>query len=123
MKKLFLLVALSAITGVNGQIDRSVRPKSAAAPAINIKNSEVFKTANGITVVLSENHKLPRVSFNMVMGASPMIEGSKAGLNQLMGSLILSGTTNRSKDVLDKEISTHVINFFVQHIFRAISCS
>jgi predicted Zn-dependent peptidase len=104
MKKLLLLVAISAITGVNGQIDRSVRPKAAAAPAINIKNSEVFKTANGITVVLSENHKLPRVSFNMVMGASPMIEGSKSGLNQLMGQLILSGTTARSKDVLDKEI-------------------
>lgn len=104
MKKLLLLVAISAITGVNGQIDRSVRPKAAAAPAINIKNSEVFKTANGITVVLSENHKLPRVSFNMVMGASPMIEGSKAGLNQLMGQLLLSGTDNRSKDVLDKEI-------------------
>lgn len=104
MKKLLLLVAISAITGVNGQIDRSVRPKAAAAPAINIKNSEVFKTANGITVVLSENHKLPRVSFNMVMGASPMIEGSKAGANQLMGQLLLSGTTARSKDVLDKEI-------------------
>jgi predicted Zn-dependent peptidase len=104
MKKLLLLVAISAITGVNGQIDRSVRPKAAAAPAINIKNSEVFKTANGITVVLSENHKLPRVSFNMVMGASPMIEGSKAGLNQLMGQLLLSGTAARSKDVLDKEI-------------------
>jgi zinc protease len=104
MKKLLLLVAISAITGVNGQIDRSVRPKAAAAPAINIKNSEVFKTANGITVVLSENHKLPRVSFNMVMGASPMIEGSKAGANQLMGQLLLSGTAARSKDVLDKEI-------------------
>lgn len=104
MKKLLLLVAISAITGVNGQIDRSVRPKAAAAPAINIKNSEVFKTSNGITVVLSENHKLPRVSFNMVMGASPMIEGSKAGANQLMGQLLLSGTAARSKDVLDKEI-------------------
>lgn len=122
MKKLFLLVALSAITGVNGQIDRSVRPKSAAAPAINIKNSEVFKTANGITVVLSENHKLPRVSFNMVMGASPMIEGSKAGLNQLMGSLILSGTTNRSKDVLDKEIDYMGANLSADGSSLYLSC-
>jgi predicted Zn-dependent peptidase len=40
----------------------------------------------------------------MVMGASPMIEGSKAGANQLMGQLLLSGTAARSKDVLDKEI-------------------
>jgi zinc protease len=79
-------------------------PAAAPAPAINIKNSEVFKTSNGITVVLSENHKLPRVSFNMVMGASPMIEGPKAGVNQLMGQLIMSGTTTRQKDALDKEI-------------------
>lgn len=104
MKKLITLVALTAITGVHGQIDRSVRPTATAAPAINIKNSEVFTTSNGITVVLSENHKLPRVSFNMVMGAAPMIEGSKAGTNQLMGQLILSGTTARQKDALDKEI-------------------
>ncbi|AEA45954.1 insulinase family protein [Fluviicola taffensis] len=104
MKKLLTLVALTAITGVYGQIDRSVRPAAAAAPTINIKNSEVFKLNNGITVILSENHKLPRVSFSLTMGASPMIEGSKAGTNNLMGELLTSGTTKRSKDVLDKEV-------------------
>lgn len=104
MKKLLTLVALTAITGVYGQLDRSVRPAAGTAPAINIKDSEVFKTSNGITVVLSENHKLPRVSFNMVMGSSPRIEGNKAGLNQLMGQLIMSGTKTKEKDALDKEI-------------------
>lgn len=104
MKKLITLVALSAITGVYGQIDRSVRPAAAAAPAINIKNSEVFKLDNGITVILSENHKLPRVSFSLTMGASPMLEGSGVGTNQLMGQLLTSGTAKRSKDVLDKEV-------------------
>lgn len=104
MKKLILLVALSAITGVYGQIDRSVRPAAAAAPIINIKNTETFKLANGITVVLSENHKLPRVSFSMTMGASPLMEGSKAGLSEILGQLMSSGTATRSKDVLDKEI-------------------
>ncbi|MDR0801401.1 pitrilysin family protein [Fluviicola sp.] len=104
MKKLITLVALCAFTGVYGQIDRSVRPIAAAAPIINIKNSEVFKLSNGITVILSENHKLPRVSFSLTMGASPMIEGSKAGTNKLMGQLLTSGTIKRSKDVLDKEV-------------------
>lgn len=104
MKKLITLVALAAFTGVHGQIDRSVRPAAAAAPTINIKNSEVFKLSNGITVILSENHKLPRVSFSLTMGASPMVEGSKAGTNNLMGQLLTSGTTKRSKDVLDKEV-------------------
>lgn len=104
MKKLLTCVALSAIAGAYGQIDRSVRPVAATAPTINIKDSEVFKLANGITVVLSENHKLPRVSFQLVMGGSPIAEGSKAGVNNMMGQLLLSGTTTRSKDVLDKEI-------------------
>lgn len=104
MKKLITLVALTAFTGVYGQIDRSVRPAAAAAPTINIKNSEVFKLSNGITVILSENHKLPRVSFSLTMGASPMIEGSKAGTNNMMGQLLTSGTNKRSKDVLDKEV-------------------
>lgn len=104
MKQIITLVALSAITCVHGQLDRSVRPAPAKAATININDSEVFETSNGITVVLSENHKLPRVSFDLVMGASPMLEGNKAGLNNIMGQLILSGTSNRTKDVLDAEI-------------------
>lgn len=104
MKQLITLVALAAITGAYGQLDRSVRPTPAKAPTININDSEVFKTSNGITVVLSENHKLPRVSFDLVMGGTPMLEGSKAGLNSIMGQLVLSGTNNRTKDVLDAEV-------------------
>lgn len=104
MKQFITLIALVACTGVYGQLDRSVRPNPAKAPVINIKDSEVFKTSNGITVILSENHKLPRVSFDLVMGGTPIPEGSKAGVNSLMGQLILSGTTNRTKDVLDTEV-------------------
>ena len=72
---------------VVGQIDRSVRPLPAKAPEINIKDSEVFTTSNGITVILSENHKLPRVSFDLVMGSDPRIEGSKAGISDMAASL------------------------------------
>src|SRR5262245_20859621 len=104
MKQLITLVALAAFTGVYGQLDRSVRPNPAKAPVININDSEVFQTSNGITVILSENHKLPRVSFDLVMGGTPIAEGSKAGVNSLMGQLILSGTNNRPKDALDAEV-------------------
>lgn len=105
MKKLLAIVAISAITGAFGQqLDRSVRPSAAPAPTINIKNSQVFTLPNGITVVLSENHQLPRVSVNLVMGGTSKVEGDKAGLNQLMGQLIMSGTKNKSKDQLDSEI-------------------
>lgn len=103
MKKIsaFILVALPLLSF--GQIDRSVRPLPTKAPEINIKDSEVFTTSNGITVILSENHKLPRVSFDLVMGSDPRIEGSKAGISDMASSLLLSGTTNRSKDELDNQ--------------------
>ncbi|MBI1836064.1 MAG: insulinase family protein [Flavobacteriia bacterium] len=103
IKKYILSLGLIIPAILFGQVDRSIRPAAAKAPAINIKDSEVFTTSNGITVILSENHKLPKISFNMVMSATPMTEGSKAGLSSITGELILSGTTNRSKDQLDKE--------------------
>ena len=86
------------------QIDRSVRPKAGEAPQINIKDSKVFKTDNGITVLLSENHKIPKVSFSLMMGRDPVLENEKTGLSEIMGSLIMSGTSNKSKDELDGEI-------------------
>lgn len=122
MKKTLTLLALTAVTGVFGQIDRSVRPAAAPAPAINIKNSEVFKLNNGITVVLSENHKLPRVSFSLTMGASPMLEGSKAGVNSVMGQLLASGTTKRSKDQLDGEIDYMGADFSANGSSIYMSC-
>lgn len=103
MKKLFILTGLLVPAVLFGQLDRSVRPAAAKAPTINIKDSEVFTTETGITVILSENHKLPKVAFNFVMGSDPITEGNKAGLSELAGSLILSGTSARTKDKLDGE--------------------
>jgi predicted Zn-dependent peptidase len=103
MKKLFILTGLLVPAVLFGQLDRSVRPAAAKAPTINIKDSEVFTTETGITVILSENHKLPKVAFNFVMGSDPITEGNIAGLSELAGSLILSGTSARTKDKLDGE--------------------
>ena len=103
MKKYILSIALVLPAVLFGQLDRSVRPTAAKAPAINIKDSEVFKLDNGLTVILSENHKLPKVTFNVVMGAKPSLEGDQAGLSEVAGSLIMSGTSNKSKDELDRE--------------------
>ncbi len=104
------------------QLDRSVRPAPGKAPSINIKDSEVFKTENGITVILSENHKLPRVSFDFVMGADPRLENNKAGLSDIAGSLILSGTKNRTKDQLDSEIDYLGANLSADNNSITLSC-
>jgi predicted Zn-dependent peptidase len=104
MKSLYLLVVLILTNSVFAQIDRSQRPAPAAAQKINIPASQVFTTSNGITVILSENHKIPKVSIELSLGNTPRLEGNKAGLADFTGSLLMSGTTTRSKDQLDREI-------------------
>lgn len=104
MKKIILsLVVLSTIFVTEAQIDRSQAPQPGPAPKINIPAPEVFELDNGIKVILSSNKRLPRVSFNLVMGSDPRLEEDKAGLSDLAGELMLSGTSKREKDQLDAE--------------------
>lgn len=104
MKKyiITLSVALSTVFAF-GQLDRSNAPKPGAAPEINIAEPEVFELDNGLKVILSTNHRQPKVSFNLVFTSDPALEAEKAGLSGLVGELILGGTTNRSKDEIDNE--------------------
>lgn len=105
MKKLlFLCIATCTNIALYSQLDRSIRPTGSVPPTINIKESEVFKLPNGITVILSENHKIPRVSFNLVLGSNQILEGPKAGLSGLAGELLMTGTEKRTKDQIDQEI-------------------
>lgn len=122
MKKIILSIGFILPVLVYGQVDRSVRPKAGDAPVINIKDSEVFKTANGITVILSENHKVPKVTFDLVMGAAPAPEGERAGLSDVAGSLIMSGTSNRTKDELDSEIDYIGANISADNNSIRLSC-
>ena len=104
MKK-YSLILLALVPQIFfAQVDRAVKPKAGPAPQINIKDSEVFTLKNGLTVILSENHKIPRVTYSLTIGSDPKPEGNKAGLGEITGELIMSGTTNKDKDQLDKEI-------------------
>jgi zinc protease len=104
MKKILIAFIVLGALNVQAQLDRSIRPKAAPAPNVNIPESEVFRLPNGVTVILSENHKIPRVSFNLVMGTEPALEKEKAGLAGFAGSMIMTGTSNLSKDQLDLTI-------------------
>ena len=111
MKSIFTLALVASFQLVSAQLDRALMPKAAAPTPIQLKSTESWTTSNGITVILSENHKLPKVSFDLTLGSTQDLEGEKAGLSDLTGSLVMSGTTNRSKDQLDKEI-----DFLIQSV-------
>ncbi|HLU87633.1 MAG TPA: pitrilysin family protein [Taishania sp.] len=101
MKKIIIALGLITPAVLFGQLDRSQVPAPAPAKEISIADPVVFKIANGLTVILSENHKLPKVSFNLTVGNGLRLEGAKAGIADLAGDLIMSGTKNFSKDEID----------------------
>jgi len=104
------------------QVDRSIIPTAGEAKEIKLKDSEVFTTENGITVILSENHKIPRISINYISGADDQIENDKAGLSSMAGELIMSGTTNYSKDELDNKVDFIGANLSASENSIRLSC-
>ncbi|KRT16626.1 hypothetical protein ASU31_07355 [Pedobacter ginsenosidimutans] len=106
MKKLFIIAAVSLLAqGISAQtIDRSHKPKPGPAPVITVGDPVIYKLANGITVLVVENHKLPKVSASYSIDAGPITEGAKAGVVGLMGSMLNEGTTTKTKAQFDEAV-------------------
>jgi len=104
MKKIITILGLIlTFTVTQAQIDRS-QPKPGPAPKVNIGKPQQFTLSNGLTVLVVENHKLPRVSVSLTIDNAPFAEGSKAGLSGLTSSLMGNGTSKISKEKYNEEI-------------------
>ena len=85
-------------------LDRSIRPKGGPAPIIKIGEYETFELANGLKVFVVENHKIPRLSYSLVLDYDPIFEGDMAGYTEFSGELMRTGTTTRTKDQIDEQV-------------------
>ncbi len=107
MKKL-LIIALTLFTFqhsfAQGKIDRSKRPVGGPAPVITLKDPVIFNMPNGMTVLVVENHKVPKVRAILNIDMGPVKEGDKAGVMSLMGQMLEEGTTNMPKDKFDESV-------------------
>ena len=101
---ILLISALIISINVNAQLDRSIQPKGGPTPKIKLEKPQEFKLKNGIKVLVVENHKLPRVAYSLSIDNRPIIEGDKAGVTSLLGSILGNGTTTISKDEFNEEI-------------------
>ncbi len=104
--KRIIITLIVILTGLHlsAQIDRTKVPSAGPAPKINLDVPKSFQMANGLTVLVVENNKLPRVSIQLVIDNPPIGEGDKAGVASLMGSLLGNGSTSISKDDYNEEI-------------------
>jgi zinc protease len=105
MKRLSIFLLLSVFyLQVHAQIDRTKVPAPGPAPEINIGTGESFELKNGLKVIVVENHKLPRVAFNLILDFEAIEEGDKAGYASMAGDLLRTGTTTRSKAEIDEAV-------------------
>lgn len=103
MKKIAILATSLFLTFTMQAQDRP-QPKPGPAPKINIGKPQTFELPNGLKVLVVENHKLPRVSYNLTIDNAPYVEGNIKGVSDMMSSLLGNGTTTISKDDFNEEV-------------------
>ncbi|MGQ0827126.1 MAG: M16 family metallopeptidase [Bacteroidota bacterium] len=106
MKKIIIsTIALLVVTAVSAQkLDRSKRPVAAPAPTIKLGDIKSFELPNGLKVFVVENHKIPRVTYSIVLNIHPELEKDAVGTANITSQLLTSGTKTRSKDAIDNEV-------------------
>lgn len=105
MKKIIIIFIcfLAVQTGfTQTQVDRSKPPASGPAPKISIKDPVIFNLPNGLTVLVVEDHKLPKVRASLNIDWGLVYEGKKAGVMSMMGQMMAEGTTTLDKAEFDK---------------------
>jgi len=106
MKRVFILAfaTLFIQSAIAQKLDRSQKPKPGPAPVITFADPVIYKLPNGITVLVVENHKLPKVTATYSVDQGPVTEGAKAGVNGLMGGMLNEGTTTKTKNQFDEAV-------------------
>lgn len=83
---------------------RKTAPAPGPAPKIELGTYEQFQLDNGLKVIVVENHKLPRVSFQVFVDAPEVHEGELAGFIDMAGGMLTKGTNSRSKADIDAAV-------------------
>lgn len=109
MKKVIItlqIICAIALVACNSarKLDRAIVPAAGPAPKIQIGQYQMTTLPNGMKLVVVENHKLPRVSYNINLDIDPVLEGDRAGYAMLAGELMKAGTRTRTKAQIDEAV-------------------
>lgn len=83
---------------VRTEVPTSIAPIASEPPAVHLRRPVQFTLPNGLTVLVVEDHHLPRVLVNVsVLGASPLYDAvATPGLAALALEMLRDGTTTRT---------------------------
>ena len=105
-KQISYIAAAFLFTGMLSaqKIDLNAMPKAGPVPTINIAKPKTFQLKNGLTVMVVENNKLPRVNVTLSIDRPPFYEGNVSGVSSIMANQIGKGTTTISKEDFNKKV-------------------
>ena len=94
-------LAFFASRASSQHIDRSKRPNVGAPPTFKFPKVETHTLANGLRLIVVEDHALPLVSTRIVVGADSTLDPvGKEGLYAITVGALREGTTSMSPDQL-----------------------
>lgn len=112
-KKYILALALIGCSLLSfTQVDRTKAPAAQPNPAIKIEIPEVLTFSNGLKVIVVENHKLPKVSFQLYIDYPATLDGDKAGISSIFGEMLAAGTEETPKDQFDEKMDFIGADFY-----------
>ena len=99
-----LVISIANIVAIAQQqtLDRTKVPAPGATPVLRVPTWTKTQLANGATLIVSERHNLPLVSFTItfVGGSNQFESADKRGVAALTVSMMSEGTTIKSGDQL-----------------------
>jgi len=94
---------LTAIAQAPSSFDRSVMPKDGVLSPVQLPDVQQIKLDNGLTVLSIEHNELPLVSFSIrVMGGHSLDPSGKDGVANLLTSIMMEGTKNKTPQQLEQ---------------------
>src|SRR2546423_1949526 len=98
------LVGLYSVAGAQGAIDRTKPPELGPPPTVSLPPIVTRQLANGLKLMIVEQHELPLADFALVVGSGGTADpAGKTGVANLTAQMLREGTaTRKSLDIADQ---------------------
>jgi zinc protease len=98
------LLALQSVAAAQGTLDRSKPPELGPPPRVSLPPIVTRELANGLKLMIVEQHELPLADFVLLVGSGGTADPSaKTGVANLTSAMLREGTTTRkSLDIADQ---------------------
>jgi zinc protease len=113
---LTIIISLASFGALEAQqpLDRTKIPAAGKTPELHVPSWTKTALANGATLIVSERHDLPLVSFTItfVGGSNQFEPAGRRGLAAITTSMMTEGTTTRTGDQLSDALQLLGTNVF-----------